>query len=222
VLYNSVVFSITNDDDDTISDTISGQQFKKDTSWYINSVLKRRKHVIHSGIIYSSSRLNQLIDQPKSSITISSKSFVSNLLNRLSLNPSEKDYFKGIVDEDMITAKNIDNDKKQDLCMLSKDTLINNHQTKIIKKDRIYKDSIIVDETLSTFQRPSHGQSYSNTHTSTSSSSTSSSSSTIPFHPPTPKSSIMMPKAVKPNLTKVLMRQRSQWPQMTSGITSQE
>ena len=122
VLYNSVVFSITNGDDDeddedddenddvddgrsTNRHHICGGKHSIDTSWYIDSVLKRRKYAIHSGIIYSSRRFNKLVDQPKST-------FVSNLLNRLSLSPSDKECLLSN-DEVINTSKDKD---KQVIC----------------------------------------------------------------------------------------------------------
>ena len=221
VLYNSVVFSITNGDDDeddedddenddvddgrsTNRHHIGGGKHSIDTSWYIDSVLKRRKYAIHSGIIYSSRRFNKLVDQPKST-------FVSNLLNRLSLSPSDKECLLSN-DEVINTSKDKD---KQVICKSS--PVNNNSQIEIIKKDRVYKDDIIVDSdsTLSsTIQSSSHEHStgfggYINTTTTTTTKTTTGTTTTSPFHTPTPKSSIMH-KSLKPNLTEVLKRQRSQ------------
>lgn len=219
VLYNSVVFSITNDDDDdedvdedddvddgrsTNRHHIGGGKHFNGTSWYIDSVLKRRKYAIHSGIIYSSRRFNQLVDQPKST-------FVSNLLNRLSLSPSDKECLLWN-DEVINTSKDKD---KQVLCKSS--SVNNNSQIEIIKKDRVYKDDIMVDSDSalsSTIQSSSHEHStnfggYINKTTTSTTKTTTSTTTTSPFHTPTPKSSIMH-KALKPNLTEVLRRQRSQ------------
>jgi hypothetical protein len=214
VLYNSVVFSITNGDDDEDDDEdenddvddarstnrhhIGGGKHSNGTSWYIDSVLKRRKYAIHSGIIYSSRRFNKLVDQPKST-------FVSNLLNRFSLSPSDNEC---LLTNDEVSNTSKDNDK-QVIC--KSPPVNNNSQIEIIKKDRVYKDDIIVDSSSalsSTFQSSSHEHStgfggYINTKTTTST------STTKPFHTPTPKSSVMH-KALKPNLTEVLKRQRSQ------------
>ena len=212
VLYNSVVFSIANDGDDDDDDDkdddrsthhhhIGGSsKHSKDTSWYIDSVLKRRKYATHSGIIYSSRKFNQLVDQPKST-------FVSNLLNRLSLSPSEKE--SPLSNDEVM---NVSNDKdKQVIC---KPLVNNNSQNEIIKKDRVYMgDSNSTSS--STIQPPSrehHSISiggYINTTGTNITTTTSRTTTTTPFHTPTPKSSIMH-KALKPNLTEVLKRQRSQ------------
>jgi len=103
VLYNSVIFSIITNKHGHIdgSNDTDGQNVsdinpsKEDTSWYIDSVITHRKYAIHSGIIYSSSRFNHhhLMEQQQQQLSKSTptSTFVSNLINRLSLSPIDKE-----------------------------------------------------------------------------------------------------------------------------------